>query len=131
MSYEIIGRLARIEEKFDLLTKVIGLEGFPNSKERSTSLEGLLHLIEGNRPDRCGLNALGQAGIKTVEDVLAKEPQQLLAIRGFGKSALANLEAQLESKGYSREAWNMKGSTDRSSRPQLKTQQTTTNYNVQ
>jgi len=104
MSYEIIGRLARIEEKLDLLTEIIELKGRPNNKERSTSLEGLLHLIDGNRPDRCSLNALARAGIRTVEDFFAKEPRQLLAIRGFGPHALANLDAQLESKGFSREA---------------------------
>ena len=63
MSYEIIGRLARIEEKLDLLTEIIELKGLPNNKERGTSLEGLLHLIDGNRPDRCSLNALARAGL--------------------------------------------------------------------
>ena len=119
MSYEIIRRLARIEEKLDLLilrsynhskslrTAIIEFKSLPgsiNNKESGISLEGLLHLIEGNIPDRCGINALARAGIRTVEDLFAKEPRQLLAIRGFGKNALANLEAQLEIKGYSREA---------------------------
>ena len=109
----ILWRLTRIDEKLDLLTEVairlqsrleiIGLAANAKTPPSTTSLEGLLHLIEGNTPDRCGLNSLRRAGIKTVEDVLAKEPRQLLAIRGFGKNALANLEAQLESKGYSRE----------------------------
>ena len=103
MSYELIGRLERIEEKIDLLTEIIELGGLPNSRGSRTSLENLLHLIEGNRPDRCGLNALARAGIRTVKDVFAKEPRQLLAIRGFGVAALTNLEAQLESKGFSRE----------------------------
>jgi len=46
---------------------------------------------------------LVRAGITTVEEVLTKTPKQLLAVRWFGTSSLMVLEAQLESKGYSRE----------------------------
>ena len=49
-------------------------------------------------------NTLIWRGFSTVEDVLAATPKQLLALRGFGRGALASLEAELESKGYSREA---------------------------
>jgi DNA-directed RNA polymerase alpha subunit len=49
-------------------------------------------------------NVLIRYGFGTVEDVLAATPKQLLALRNFGRGALASLEAELESKGYSREA---------------------------
>jgi len=46
---------------------------------------------------------LVRAGITTVEEVLLRTPQQLLAVRNFGTGSLVVLGMQLESKGYSRE----------------------------
>ena len=49
------------------------------------------------------IRALKRSGITTVEEVLARSPKQLMEVRGFGPLTVANLEAQLESKGFKRE----------------------------
>ncbi len=43
--------------------------------------------------------ALKGAGLETVEDVLAKDEAELLAIRGFGAKSLEQLRASLRDKG--------------------------------
>ena len=49
------------------------------------------------------IRGLKRDHITTVEEVLARSPKQLRGIRNFGPITVANLEAQLESKGFKRE----------------------------
>ena len=50
------------------------------------------HLGMSSRTKRC----LSQLGIKTIGDLLRKKEDDLLSIRGFGKTSLAELRINLE-----------------------------------
>ncbi|MGB3906642.1 MAG: DNA-directed RNA polymerase subunit alpha C-terminal domain-containing protein [Anaerolineae bacterium] len=44
--------------------------------------------------------ALRNGGIRTVEDLMKTDEQELLAIRGFGAKSLEQVRASLKAKGF-------------------------------
>jgi hypothetical protein len=63
------------------------------------SLDGDVSLLEINLPVKCGLNALVNAGIRTVGQLVGLTSNDLLAVQGMGKGKLDNLIDFLASHG--------------------------------
>ncbi len=95
---EALSQAARILQEF---TGIFILKGIEERKKEELKEKFLQMNIDETNLPTLALNALKGAEIKTIEDVINKEPKELLMIHNFGEKSLEKLEKKLAEYNFS------------------------------